>query len=531
MLRQRSRVSATASATLGGFGAAAPGAGGANGDEVIVAYANEPPNRPTDICVQRFDRAGNAVWGGGAALKVGASDFREFIAPVLCEDGAGGAYVAYRCMLPAEKGRPREEGAAIVRLDGAGRLAWHAGATLVRLNGSPRRLALIPAGRSGVIAIGCRPTSWSECLAMRIDQDGRPHWLRDGEPLAVGSDLTDQTPYACVSDGQDGAIVLYVREDSRQNRWLEGQRVSRDGVLLWSGGKVLVEPTAQQYRVATVAAVPDGSGGVIGFVRIHTWDHGTRREEIWAQRLDGAGSRLWGATGVRVADVRCQDHSRPAVLGAGVGMGAAGDGFGGAAIAFEREWDHPQDETDTTVLVQRLDSRGNAAWAAGGVPAVGAERSRRADHPAIACDGSRGVIVACDIREASGAYGVAIERLSEAGKARWDVGKQIADVRRSYTQEAHPAIAASSDGGAFVVCVTDAINSGAYGDLGVRRLLPTGQIAWPKPQLSDAGTGPGGLLVRLGPTRANNEHPSLIVVGPSANREPAAGGGEPHRAR
>ncbi len=116
-------------------------------------------------------------------------------------------------------------------------------------------------------------------------------WLPDG--AAVCTAAGDQTLVAAVPDGSSGVIVFW--EDRRAvPARVRAQRLNAAGVAQWTADGIEISSLAgaQTAPVATV----DGVGGAIV-----AWEADTNAGDVYAQRIDGAGVRQWGANGVIVA--------------------------------------------------------------------------------------------------------------------------------------------------------------------------------------------------------------------------------------
>jgi hypothetical protein len=128
-----------------------------------------------------------------------------------------------------------------------------------------------------------------------------------------------------------------------------------------------------------VEAVGDGAGGVISF-----WDeYSAGVDNLRAQRVDAAGNRLWGDSGVLVATGSASEV---------IVFEVVSDGAGGATVAWVDRRGGTKD-----VYAQRLDANGNALWAPGGVAVCTAAGDQT--EVRVASDGSSGAwIVWTDAR-------------------------------------------------------------------------------------------------------------------------------------
>jgi hypothetical protein len=194
-------------------------------------------------------------------------------------------------------------------------------------------------------------------------------WPKDGvQPLAS----FNSSPYDArtVSDGEGGSIIVWWD-------WYPGgtnlvaQRLDPYGRKLWSTAGVLVAP-GNWYQGAA-RAVSDGAGGII----VAWMDSRTGPQQVFAQRINGGGQLLWGATGTACTSVAttqfypCVDH----------------DGNGGAVIAWQDDRNG-----DNDVYAQRINASGYLAWGPNGVLAGGGTANQ--SGPSIAVDGAGGAVIA-----------------------------------------------------------------------------------------------------------------------------------------
>ena len=156
-----------------------------------------------------------------------------------------------------------------------------------------------------------------------------------------------------VSDAASGAYVVW-----QDRRWsfISVQRMDANGTLMWQSPVRVATISGERFKPAAVA---DGSGGVIV-----AWTEGRSggcyRDarvncDIYAQRFDGNGARLWGADGVAVVIAERNQ---------GVdGIALAGDGNGGVYAA----WEDARPPDCCKVFAQRLNASGQPQWTDGGI--------------------------------------------------------------------------------------------------------------------------------------------------------------------
>jgi hypothetical protein len=269
---------------------------------------------------------------------------------------------------------------------------------------------------------------YPDIYAQRIDAAGAVQWAAGGVVVAAESNVQQQA--RLVSDGAGGAILVW--EDYRNGSYwaIWAQRIDADGVLQWPGG----------VRVSTLATgsqrnprlVPDGAGGAV-----ITWvNYGnTSAGDIYAQRLDTLGTRMWSAAGTPICGAP-HDQLNPRI---------AADGTGGAFIAWQDHRILPNGSFD--IYVYRVNGSGASGWPLDGVPlSTGAADET---FPVIAADDEGGAIVAWEDRRAGGGitdiYG---QRVDASGSPQWQTGG--VPICTATGSQVHPRIAPHPSGATIV---------------------------------------------------------------------------------
>jgi hypothetical protein len=231
-----------------------------------------------------------------------------------------------------------------------------------------------------------------DIYAQKVDNWGVTTWTADGVPLCTAPGL--QLYPAIASDGAGGAIVAWI-DQRLPERDIYVQRVNAAGVVQWAhNGVALCTAAANQWTVKIVA---DGFGGAIAM-----WSddrNGTR--DIYAQRIDGAGTVLWAADGVAVCATP-GDQAAPQIIA---------DGTGGAIITWYDAWSGTRD-----IYAQSIAGNGARRWGAGGLPIC--MDSAAQDYPMIASDGADGAIIVWhDTR--NGTVDIYAQSVTADGIRRW----------------------------------------------------------------------------------------------------------------
>jgi hypothetical protein len=196
-----------------------------------------------------------------------------------------------------------------------------------------------------------------------------------------------------VQDGQGGFIICW--QDSRNGTWdIYAQRVDSSGYLLWGdeGVPVADGPATQDWPVMA----SDGQGGAI-----IAWEQ-PAASDIYAQRIDSEGQKLWGDEGILVCGA-------PDYQG---WLDITEDGQGGAIMAWEDERT-PGNGAD--IYAQRVDGFGNALWREDGFPACSLETNQF--YPHLISDGDGGAVIGWeDGRDWAKIY---LQKADAAGSPLW----------------------------------------------------------------------------------------------------------------
>jgi hypothetical protein len=173
-----------------------------------------------------------------------------------------------------------------------------------------------------------------------------------------------------VTDDNNGAIIGWL--DTRKGTsTLFVQRVDQDGILVWDSSGV--EITTDSVQVFDYSMMEDGTGGAF-----LVWTKkGDPWFDIYAQRIDAAGQRTWGDTGIVVCNAAWSQ----------VQVKLASDDNGG----FITCWTDYRWSTYADIFAQRIDPNGQAYWKNNGV-VLNTDRLEES-VPEIIADGFGGAVV------------------------------------------------------------------------------------------------------------------------------------------
>lgn len=344
------------------------------------------------------------------------------------------------------------------------------------------------------ISLAWAQLQWEYSLPVR--QGVNIEWSRASEPLSDGS-------------------VVYVWSDTRNgDRDLWAQRVDDQGNLLWGAEGKLVN--GQINRQEDPVIISDGNGNlIIAWVDFRYEDAG----DIFAQKLDGNGNRLWANAGVPLctyAEIQISLNivndanggayviwldSRNAggsdiygthILSSGAiapGWNANGnpianasgdqdghtfweDGTGGAILA----WHDKRNPDNEDIYMQRIASNGDLLWDADGVLLIGADQKQ--EQPKMCPDGTGNFIFSWrDWRNDLFGGDIYAQRVDLDGNLLWSPELQVC-VRAGEVQR-NARLEESSDTGAIVVW-EDGRNeiSNEYKDIYAQKINTSGTLLW-----------------------------------------------------
>ena len=206
-------------------------------------------------------------------------------------------------------------------------------------------------------------------------------------------DGTAQADPALAVDGSDNAIIVW--QDSRNgDRDIYAQKLDPNGNRLWAADMRVNSDSEAAYQQYPAMAV-DGTGNAVV-----VWQDGRNGDaDIYAQRLDASGNRLWAG------DVRVNSGSgtanewNPAV---------AVDGTGNAVVVWKDERNDTGD-----IYAQKLDASGNKLWV-GDVRVNSDNGTAEQDAPAVTIGGSGNAVVVWN-----GSADIYAQKLDASGNRLW----------------------------------------------------------------------------------------------------------------
>jgi hypothetical protein len=319
--------------------------------------------------------------------------------------------------------------------------------------GNQWNIHLLSDGHNGAIMVwqDRRDGINDKLYVQRMSSSGNALWTPGGIQLATSAGL--QYYPEIISDDAGGAFIVWQDNRSGLDYDIYVQRISPDGIPLWLlNGAVVCNAPGHQYNPQIIS---DGQGGVL-----ITWqDKRSGDFDVYAQRLGAAGLPLWSANGEYVCS-QPGDQVEPKLVS---------DKLHGAIVAWT---DYRSGTGYSDVYAQHMTAAGGRAWAVDGVPLCIATNTQW--NVQLSSDGSGGGIASWQDRR-SGLYdNIYAQRIDVSGHTKWtEDGVQLAPISGL---QYYPHMAADGSGGAVVTWQDN--RRGSDYDIYAQRVGALGQIMW-----------------------------------------------------
>jgi len=430
------------------------GSGGA-----IIMWVDSRNGSNWDIYAQRVDISGKALWpAGGVAISTAAS--HQAYASIT-SDGSGGAIITWQDL----RGGVTHDIYA-QRVDATGSIVWTTDGVVICAAANEQEGAEIASDGSGgaIITWQDHRAGTRDTYAQRVDGSGNVRWATDGVIMCTAAN--NQIGGQIAADGAGGAIITWRDYRSGATYDIYAQHVDGSGNRLWGSTGLAICTAANSKIEPTLAS--DGTGGAI----IVWSDYRTGADyNIYAQRVDAAGTTLWAPDGVAICSVANDQR----------GAGITSDGSGGAVVI----WEDYRSGTDYDIYAQRVAGSGNVLWITNGKEMCTAFRSQTASG--IVSDGAGGAIATwLDYRSGSDA-GVYAQRVDESGNVKW--GTSGVAVSTAIGAKFAPWISSDGAGGALIAWQD--LRNGIDDDIYAQRIERYGYWGYPAPSIAGTSDVPG----------------------------------------
>ena len=196
---------------------------------------------------------------------------------------------------------------------------------------------------------------------------------QDGIPMIAANVIGGAINPRAFAAGNGEIITVWQDQRQGQNHSIYIQKTNSDGEMVWgpSGIRVAEFP----YDQALPYACTDGDGGAI-----IAWKAPTNDDyfDIYLQRIDHAGRRMWGEAGLLLTGNRVDEFVE----------GIVSDDQGGAVVV----WIGQNRDTDDDLYIQRVDADGHRMWSEGGGLTLSMDRNKQ--HYSVIAKHPEGFVVA-----------------------------------------------------------------------------------------------------------------------------------------
>lgn len=294
----------------------------------------------------------------------------------------------------------------------------------------------------------------SEARVQLVDVNGRRLWGDDGVPISAVAG-SSRSEWSAAVDGAGGVVVAY--GDYSSGDWdIYAQRLDKKGNKLWGNGKQVCVQAGDQELGEVVTGKAAGEVIVL-------WRNGLGSSaEVRAQRLDAGGSPMWAAGGVFVSSSPEAYFSPSAVP----------DGAGGTIVAW------PDQPDGDSLSAQRIDKNGTLIWPSGAI-----QVSSDAYLYTMDSDGLGGAVFCWESRSDDRAYA---QRVGPGGALLWQAGGVSVCNEKGIPR--YPQIVGDGSGGAIVAWSDERVSSSKF-NMYAQKVTPAGSIAWKPSGVPIAGQG------------------------------------------
>jgi hypothetical protein len=322
----------------------------------------------------------------------------------------------------------------------------------------------------------------------RIDATGAALWTADGVALCTAAD--EQLSPFLASDGAGGAIVVW--QDGRSGAgWdVYARRVNAAGSPQWAADGMAVSVLAGSNQ-SSPRLIEDDFGGVI----VVWTDFRAGNSDIYAQRLNASGNPQWLLNGVPVCTA-ANTQSGPDIIS---------DGAAGAIVAWEDSRTGNYD-----IYAQHIRPSSAMAWLSGGVVLCSEAGSQ--SNLGITTDGAGGAIVAWQDNRTGVEVDIYAQRVNDVGAAVWDYNGLA--VCTAAGLQNPPVLLSDGAGGAIATWQDDRFDNDVYAQAisapGVARWLtdgvPLGAAVRDQMAPVAAEDGAGGVIAAWNDGRSGGNH-------------------------
>jgi hypothetical protein len=313
-----------------------------NGGAIICWEDYRAGGGNRDIYAQRINSLGISLWNTNGIDICDTTSVQDLIS--ITNDDSGGLLICWRDMRNLSSSQ-----IYVQKVNSAGVQQWGNNGFKVTVSNSYSQdnPKVISNGSGGCIISWqeLRPGTNYDIYAQQINSSGSRLWGNEGIVIA-NSSISEVNPNM-TTDGSNGAIFTWVKLVASSNSDIFAQRVNSAGIVQWvSNGIPICDQPANQQNIEII---PDGLNGA--FV---CWeDNRNSNTDIYFQRLNSAGMKLWNTEGVRATNIlREQTYQK-----------ITKDSLNNIVVTFNQSAPNGQD-----IFAQKLNSSGTVLWDSAGIP-------------------------------------------------------------------------------------------------------------------------------------------------------------------
>jgi hypothetical protein len=196
-------------------------------------------------------------------------------------------------------------------------------------------------------------------FAQHLDGAGTQLWPHNGVTVSTVTTQSHIDPTLSFDAGSGDSFIFWNERNALQSQWgISGQRLDAAGTRQWGSSGLVLLPLNTIYKDSP-RSVPRGDGALV-FVR----DEPTGlfgKDRVLGLRLDAAGNELWGATPLVVSSVLSTKSRLPVAIGC----------EGAARLAWEDDRNGTPDVYAQSVLADATLGAAPDAWSDAGSPLSG----------------------------------------------------------------------------------------------------------------------------------------------------------------
>jgi hypothetical protein len=389
------------------------GAGGA-----IVAWHDYRNGKGEDIFAQRIDDSGNVLWqenGIPVAVAPGTQWY-----PKIASDGSGGAIMVWT------DGRVSSSDNNIFaqRIDPSGKTLWEKdGIPICSAEHNQERPTILTAKNGAIIAWNDSRAGNIDIYLQKIDLGGKPSWQKDG--VAACTYPHSQENPKLSPDGTGGVVVVWTDNRAEESD-IYAQRIYKDGRVAWQEAGRPVCALGGRQKNPQVIKLKTNDWFIV-------WeDDRNKHLDLFAQKINSAGTALWKNGGISIATTRKEQESPAAALTpAGKVIVAWKDGRFG----------------NYDIFAQKISSAGTLLWKESGEVVCAAQGSVVQQNTALIHNGKGDVILVFEDAR-SGFFNIYAQKINKAGQLAW--GRHGIAVAKVAAHQRSPQIVPDGKGGAII---------------------------------------------------------------------------------